>query len=179
MFHRKNKRINNELEIIKVKREKKYYDFKYDIKFIELIDSKVYIIVNDKFRDISIILNFQDVMFDYPFLPPKIFIKDKNYIDNLCKKSGFLKFNKDKIKRILDISEKELENKFNSLKICIGCQSILCKSNWCPIYNMLTIVNEIVENYNELNKLTILLLTKKITEKFTNQNIYKKIYEFI
>ena len=46
-------------------------------------------------------------MSEYPFLPPKIVMKDKNYIDNLCKKSGFLRSNKDKIKKILDISDKK------------------------------------------------------------------------
>ena len=126
----------------------------------------------------SICFDFTKNASSYPFIPPNVKLKNSNYLQYFCKKSSYYYDNKQNILNKLDINYKQFLKLFGR-RYCRGCNSILCKSKWIPIKNITNIVDEVIENINYDNKLMYLLFIKKITQKFTNKNIYHKIYEFI
>tara|TARA_B110000008_G_C16760591_1_gene480471 strand:- start:270 stop:806 length:537 start_codon:yes stop_codon:yes gene_type:complete len=173
------KRINYEKKNIMKKIKKINYSYKNDIINIYNFNNNIFeVFVWDKFRFISILLDFNNVKNIYPFAPPNVIINGLNYLKYLCEKSRKYQNNQIKIMDQLDINDKQFFKLFGN-SYCRGCKSILCGKNWNPVKNITNIVDEVVENFNYDNKFICLLFIKKVTQKFTNQNIYQKIYEFI
>lgn len=172
-------RLNFEKENIMNKNKRFNYSYVNSIINIYYLNDNIYeIFVWDKFRFIPILINFNYVKNIYPFAPPEVILYGLDYLKYLCEKSKKYHKNKIKIMDQLDINEKQFLELFGN-NYCRGCNSILCSENWNPVKNITNIVDEVVENINYDNKFIYLLFIKKVTKKFTNKNIYHKIYEFI
>ena len=172
------KRLNHEKKNIMENLKNNYYSYKNKIMSWNHNNYNLNITVWDKFKLTSISLDFTKNSSSYPFIPPDVKLNNKNYLQYFCKKSSYYHDNKEYIVNKLDINEKQFSDLFGS-RYCRGCYSILCKSKWIPIKNITNIIDEVIDNINYDNKLMYLLFIKKITMKFTNKNIYQKIYEFI
>jgi hypothetical protein len=128
------KRLN--IEIIELYSKYKTFNIEYNENII-------------KFRLKNIELHITN---NYPFQPPKVFIKEKPYIEFLIIKSN-------KIKHIL----------YDYIKYeCLCCSSIICPNNWTASYHIQKIIDEI-SNVNYLKCITKYHLT--IQDIFTSKNI--------
>lgn len=136
------KRINKEfLQILE-----KYPDA--DIKQLYHITiSLSYIIKNETNLYIGLEIQFK-LDYSYPFRYPKVFIKEMviskskwgwhNYLDILKKTTT------------CNISLKNQQP--NEKKGCLYCNSIVCPDNWKPSYKILSILDEIDRNKDNIYK---------------------------
>lgn len=75
---------------------------------------------------------------EYPFRPPRVKIRDYNYIDILC------------------------ASKISYTEKCLCCSSLACKGNWHPQNKLSDLANEIDENLKFLLQPRFLFLVKNI-----------------
>ena len=85
-----------------------------------------------------------NILFDYPFKPPQIYLNGKN------------------VKKYL-VSTKLFQNEFkNQLGTdCFCCKSITCINNWSPTYNIVNIIDEIVKYFKLKLKIIQCFILKK------------------
>jgi ubiquitin-protein ligase len=118
-------------------------------------DSKIIFIIEKNDKDNNQKTNYSFVISkNYPYLPPTVYINNKNYGELLRCPNKFLKI----LKYIRGID-------------CLCCKSCICRNNWSPAMTMKYIIEEI--GYNKMTKFNIMIkmLLDKIKQKYLNRDI--------
>jgi ubiquitin-protein ligase len=143
------RRLINELKQILQKTTKdNYSNFNYDDYTITVV---IDIQTNDCIlKTPTLKFKFND---EYPFSPPKCYIKIKNIFINIfvLLKSGTI-FNDD----MFQVTGKK----------CLCCSTILCQDNWTPTLRITDIVQEVKYMINFKIRLYKRYLCRKIQEKY-------------
>ena len=133
------KRLSNELPELEKKYKKVVVSHNNNLQRRDII-----IVVNDIYK---IILNKY-----YPFKPPDLLVKNKNYLNLLAHQTPYI---------IKQLQKKKIN--------CLCCKSIICSNNWNATKKLIDIIDEYKKN-----KTFILNLYKKryVTEICYNHNIF-------
>ena len=129
------------------------------VKFIMKEDGKIIFEIeknndnNNYNKEKPIIYKFV-ISNNYPYMPPTVYINNKNYGEFLSCHNKFLKI----LKYIRGIE-------------CFCCVSCTCRNNWYPAMTIKYILEEI--EFNKITKFNIIIkiLLDKIKEKYLNRDI--------
>jgi len=136
-----------------------YDNFKMDGNFKNedsVASIKLNLIMNNN-RIINVYIEFNRL---YPFRSPILYINNYKYFD------------------LLVIDSIQLE-KIKYPYECMCCRSLLC--NWNPIFNIISIMKEVKQNYEIIIKIVNFIYCKKIVDKYLNNidGLYKNINEYL
>lgn len=147
------KRLNNEIEnIMNYYTDKKEPNFEIDVKYkLTTIELRLP-------NEITILLPKH-----YPFHPPEVFIKNKDY------------------KRSLQCSSKKITYYLKQRNInCLCCSTVLCDNIWSPIYTIVKIIDEVLITKNIKKRVGYELALDELTHKKGLPEIMKQeILQFL
>ena len=141
------KRFNNEIENLMT-----YYTDKGEPTFEIDVKYKLSTIEVSLHNEIKIVLPKH-----YPFHPPEVFIKNKDY------------------KRSLQCHSKRINTILKQNDIhCLCCSTVLCDNNWSPTYTIVKIIDEVLKTKNIKKRIGYELVLDELTEQKRIPEIMKE-----
>ena len=153
MKESKNHQENNLIDVpgkINSKVENCYYIF-HDMENINFN-----LIIDNQIVDIKIMIPI-----DYPFKPPKVFIKNTHLYKSLLRVDPIFR---NRFKKYITMPE------------CLCCNTILC--DWAVVYGISNILEEIKTNFCIIKKIKSLIFAKYIVDKYIGFE-FNEIYKFL